>query len=64
MDQQQSYLLPIAIPRSIQQWNEASTIDRLSVGMHGLDDPLGGMVLLLLTKKLIIEFRFSATSDI
>ena len=64
MAQQQSYLLPIAIPCSIQQWNEESTINRLSVGMHGLNDPLGGTVSLLLTKKLSIEFRFSATPDI
>ena len=64
MAQQQSYLLPVAIPCSIQQWNEESTINRLSVGIHGLDDPLGGIVLLLLTKNLGIEFRFSATPDI
>ena len=52
MAQQQSYLLPISIPRSIQQWNEASMVNRLNVGMHGIDDPLGGMVSLLHDKKV------------
>ena len=52
MAQQQSYLLPIAIPRSIQQWKEASTVDCLNASMHGLDEPLGGTVSLLNDRKV------------
>jgi hypothetical protein len=52
MAQQQSYLLPIAILHIIQQWNEESTVDCINVGMHGLDDPLGGTVSMLHARKV------------